>query len=170
LSRARGGTATVVYRRRIRNFGSSRRALVLVAVALVIPAAACSNDDGEAVVDVGNDAVGTCLKFDDDIGENVTKLPAVPCEESHSHEIFAVVQSDAETYPGFEELEAEAQALCLGEFEEYVGVSAFDSELFYSWLVPTLNSWDKENDREIICVVGEQGGAPLTGSVRDINR
>jgi hypothetical protein len=35
-------------------------------------------------------------------------------------------------YPGFEALELEAQARCLGEFEEYVGRSAFDSELFYS--------------------------------------
>lgn len=137
---------------------------------MMLVAAACSNDDGEDVVDVGTDAVGTCLDFGKTIGENVTKLPAVPCEESHTHEVFAVVQSDAKNYPGFEELEAEAQALCLGEFEEYIGVSAFDSELFYSWLVPTLNSWDRENDREIICVVGEQGGGPITGSVRDINR
>jgi hypothetical protein len=136
----------------------------------VILAAACSNDDGEAVIDVGEEAVGTCLKFGKDVGENVTELPSVPCEESHTHEVFAVVQSDAETYPGFEELEAEAQALCFGEFEEYIGLSPFDSELFYSWLVPTLNSWERENDREIICVVGEQGGGPLTGSVRDIKR
>ena len=51
-----------------------------------------------------------------------------------------------------------------------VGISAFDSELFFSWLLPTLDSWDRRNDREIVCVVGEGNGAPLTGSVRNLGR
>jgi len=132
---------------------------------------ACSGgDDGEPAVDVGKDVVGTCLDFGDTIGEEVTKLPVVDCAEPHSHQIYAVEQVDAETYPGFEALEADAQALCLRGFEDFIGVSAFDSELFFSWLVPTLTSWDRDNDREVICVVGEGDGAPLVGSVEGIAR
>ncbi len=130
----------------------------------------CSDGGGDPVVNVGSSAIGTCLDFGDTIGEEITDLPVIACDEPHSHEIFAVEQSSADVYPGFEELEDEAQALCLAEFEGYVGVNPFDSELFASWLVPSLTSWDREDDREIICVIGENNGARLVGSVKGINR
>jgi hypothetical protein len=143
-------------------------ALAALAVTLV---AGCSNDDdGAAVINLDATSVGTCLDFGDTIDAEVTTLPVAPCAEPHTHEIYAVVVTEEATYPGFEALEAEAQARCLGEFEDYVGVSAFDSELFFSWLVPTLNSWDREDDRQLICVVGEGNGAPLVGTVRNIGR
>ena len=123
------------------------------------------------MIDVGTGAVGTCLDYlDGDIGAEVTELRTIDCAEPHSHEIFAVVVSDATVYPGFEALEETAQARCLAQFEDYVGIGVFDSTLFYSWLVPTLTSWDREDDREIICVLGDGEGAPLVGSMRDSNR
>jgi hypothetical protein len=137
---------------------------------LALPVAGCSDDDGSPVLDLGAEAVGRCLQVDESIGAEVTELPEVPCEEPHTHEIYAVVVSSESVYPGFEALEETAQARCLAEFEDFVGISAFDSELFYSWLVPTLTSWDREDDREIVCVVGAKDGAPLVGSVRGSNR
>lgn len=141
-------------------------------IGVVVVVASCSGDDDNRadVIDIGASAVGTCLDFDADVGAEVTELPTIDCAEPHSHEIFAVVVSDETVYPGFEALETTAQAKCLGQFEEYVGISAFDSALFSSWLVPTLTSWDREDDREIICVIGDGAGAPLVGSVRDSNR
>lgn len=141
-----------------------------VALAFLFVLSSCSGDDGESVVDLPSSEIGTCLDFGDSIDAEVTELPAVPCGEPHTHEIFAIELSEAETYPGLEALEADAQAKCLGAFEDYVGVSAFDSELFFSWLVPTLNSWDREDDRQIVCVIGEGNGAPLVGTVRGIAR
>jgi hypothetical protein len=137
---------------------------------VVFAASACSNDKGAPILDVGSSAVGTCLQFDDSVGAEVSDLPDVPCEQPHSHEIFAVITSQASVYPGFEALEATAQAQCLAKFEDYVGISAFDSNLFYSWLVPTLTSWDREDDREIICVVGSKDSKPLLGSVQGSGR
>ena len=130
----------------------------VVALASCLAASSCSGDDGEPVVDLSESAVGTCLEFGDSVEAEISELPAVPCLEPHSHEIYAIEFSDAATYPGF------------GAFEEYVGVRAFASELFFSWLVPTLHSWDRENDRQIVCVIGEGNGAPLVGSVRGIAR
>jgi len=150
------------------NFSNALRLVALISVGCL--GASCSDDDNEAaVIDVGTSAVGTCLAFDPDVGAEVTSLPTVECSEPHSHEIFAVVVSDASVYPGLEALEATAQTKCLAQFEDFVGISAFDSTLFFSWLVPTLDSWDNEDDREIICVIGEGTGAPLVGSVRDSN-
>ena len=144
-------------------------ALAFLAVTMV----ACrggSSEDGieqQPVIDLGQAAVGTCLSFGDDVGETVEDLPVTACDVSHTHEIFAVVSSGEDVYPGFDALEETALVECLGAFEDYVGVNPFDSTLFSSWLVPTLDSWNSDEDRETLCVAGNFDGAPLTATVRD---
>ncbi len=54
-------------------------------------------------------------------------------------------------------------------FEPYVGVGAFDSDLFYSWFVPTIDGWNDADDREILCVLGRHDAALMTGSMRESN-
>ena len=140
--------------------------------------AACSDDEDSSVIDLGEQAIGVCLDFPDDVGPEITDLPEVACAYPHTHEIIAIVtavgdgegDSDGDVYPGLEALEAEAQAECLAALEPYVGINPFDSDLFTSWLVPTLTSWDREGDRQIVCVVGNANAAPLVGSVRDAAR
>jgi hypothetical protein len=157
------------------------RSVAFAAAAFLV--VACSGDDDPAATDLGQDAVGWCLDIADDVGAEITDLPRVNCGEPHTHEVFAIVDwntaasreelgvSDTGAYPGFEALESVAQVECLKEFEPYVGISPFDSNLFYSWMVPTLASWEdtdigNRGDREIICVVGSADGAGLTESVR----
>jgi hypothetical protein len=155
-----------------RRLGWLRRGAIVLVVGVL--GVACSNDDdeGEPVLDLGVEAVGTCLDFEQAPEATVERLPVVDCNETHTHEIYFVPRvTDEAVYPGFEALEAIAQARCLGAFEEYVGVSPFESELFFSWLLPTLNTWEREDDREIICVIGEGNGGPLPpGSVRNADR
>ena len=156
------------------NPSTAARRWRLLALTVLISApvvTACSGDDGLTATDLGDEGVGTCLTLDDTVGAEISSLPAVECTEAHSHEIFAVVLSDADTYPGFEALEDTAQVECLNAFEDYVGISAFDSNLFYSWMVPTLASWEdtdigERGDREILCVVGSGDGEPLNSSVK----
>lgn len=151
----------------------TRTVTVFGILALGVPFAACSGDDDAdtpttdvPVMDADHDLVGACLAFDADVGAEITEFPRVDCAQPHSHEVFAVITSEQQTYPGFEALEAEAQVACLAAFEPYVGVNPFDSELFYEWIVPTLDSWDRADDRQIVCVLGNHDGAPLQGSVR----
>ncbi|MFT6293146.1 MAG: hypothetical protein ACJAR2_003768 [Ilumatobacter sp.] len=146
---------------------------VAVALVLVVALSACSGSDDdngitdEDVTKLGQTAVGTCLQFGDDVREEITKLPVIACNVPHSHEIYAIVTSGETVYPGFDALEETALTECLGAFEGYIGVSPFDSSLMYSWLVPTLNSWNEEEDREIICVAANGNAAPLSQSLRD---
>jgi len=141
-----------------------RIARYVFAATLVVPA--CSDDDdGTDPIDLGDSAVGMCLLFADDVGAKVDELPEVDCSVEHTHEIFAVIEHPADVYPGFDALEEFAQTACLGSFEPYVGIGAFDSELFYSWLVPTLDGWNDDEDREILCVLGRQDAALMTGSM-----
>ena len=134
--------------------------------------AGCSGDDDDTattevpVLDADDTLVGACLAFPADVGAEITAFPRVDCAEPHTHEVFAVIESAQQTYPGFEALEAEAQVACMSEFEPYVGVDPFDSDLFYEWIVPTLDSWDRADDRQIVCVAGRLGAEPLRGSVQ----
>jgi hypothetical protein len=144
-----------------------RIARYVIAVAFVV--SACRDDGGADPLGLGEGSVGTCMLFVEDVGAEVDKFPIVDCANEHSHEIFAVVEHPGDVYPGFEALEQSAETACLGAFEPYVGVSAFDSELFYSWFVPTLDGWNDADDREIICVLGRNDAALTTGSMRGSN-
>ena len=135
--------------------------------------------EGTKQVDVFNTddvTVGTCVKVGEGLGPEVDTLPVIECSKEHSHEIFATpvyfqedVQPGQEVYPGLAELEAFAQRTCLPAFEGYVGISSFDSVYFISWLVPTLDSFndEKEKDRRILCIAGRFDAGPITGSIKD---
>ena len=139
---------------------------------------ACSGDgeQGTSVIDLAKKGVGTCINAPADMGPEVKKIPVVDCDKEHTHEIFAVVpyveqvagQPDKATdvFPGLEALDAFAQRACIAEFEGYVGISAFDSALTFSWLTPTLASWNSAaKDRKVICVLGMFNGDTLNRSM-----
>jgi hypothetical protein len=151
-------------------------ALAVAGTSLLV--AGCSGDDDPTtdvdVVELGDEQVGDCLLIGTEIDAQVSSLPVIDCNEEHSHEIFAALtmsDEDFEVYPGVEALEAVAERECLTEFEDYVGISPFDSELFYSWLVPTLDSWTQFEDRIVLCVAGNFDSEPLPpGSIKDSKR
>lgn len=148
----------------------------LIAVAFF---AGCSNDDkgGTKVIQLAKDGPGTCINAAPTLGPEVKKIPTVDCAVPHTHEIFAVVtyveqvagQPDKATdlFPGLEALDAFAERACIAAFEPYVGVSAFDSTLTFSWLTPTLASWNgSSKDRSVICVLGKFNGSTIEGSMK----
>lgn len=136
--------------------------------------AACSGGDDTAdtpVLDLGDEGPGTCLDVTDDLGAEVTKLPVIDCDLPHTDEIYAVVDYDVnDVFPGLEALETFAQQVCVREFEPYVGVSAFDSTLNFTYLTPTLGSWNDHDDRAVLCVLRDGGSATLTGSMQGTAR
>jgi Septum formation len=129
-----------------------------------------SKPKGTPVLELGSGAEGTCLQVDDKLGAEVTKLPVIACDQPHTHEIYAVVHyTEKDVYPGTEELEKFAQRECLGAFEPYVGISAFDSTLFFTWMVPSLDGWNDKDDRDVLCVLGAQDGRKLVNSMKGSN-
>ncbi len=145
---------------------------VLLGVLVVGVVGGCSDDDdqgaaGEPVLDVGARPPGTCLRIEEDLPPEVTTLPVVGCDEPHTHEIYAVVSDkESDTFPGMDQLGAFAERECIRAFEPYVGISPFDSSLSFSWLVPSLDSWNDHDDRDVLCVLAAQDGQPLTRSMR----
>lgn len=146
-------------------------AAVLLALAATLTGCGLFDDDDPAeptsVFDVGP---GTCLKGPTVVEADLTEVDAVPCEESHTQEAYAVAEyvapigADGDAYPGEEALTDFADRACAEEFEAYVGVSYLDSELFFTYLLPSPQSWE-EGDRDVLCVATD-AGRPLEGSVK----
>ena len=141
-------------------------AMLFAALGLLV---SCTGDDESATdpINLPDTVVGRCVDFPADSPDTVEAFPYTECDVAHSHEIFAVITNPAREYPGFEALEEYAQVECLAAFDDYVGISAFDSTLFYSWIVPSLGSWNStEKDRQVVCVAGSGDGRDLIGSVK----
>jgi hypothetical protein len=163
-----------------------RRALLLAGSAGLFLTAACSDlveraqgrDDeterdeetGEVVeageVDAFEVHVGDCLLIGGQTGEDVESVPAVPCQEPHDFEVFALVQLDDGPYPGSTVIDEQGLERCVAEFEAYVGKPYAESEFTaVPFLVPSAQSWTMNNDREVVCALGIMG-QQLTGSMR----
>lgn len=90
------------------------------------------------------------------------------CTASHSHEIFATpVDKTHDVFPGVKALEQLAQEVCYAEFDTFVGISPFDSELNVTWIVPSLSTWNDKKDRTILCVLTRRDLGRMTTSAKD---
>lgn len=117
-------------------------------------------EDGAIVasgeVDVFGVRVGDCLDLDatEATAAQITDLAAVPCTQPHRHEVFHVGDvAGFDVYPGPSELSSTSDGQCLGAFEDYVGVPYLDSDVQFTYLYPSLASWQDEEDREIVCIL-----------------
>lgn len=156
------------------------RAIAAVAgAAALLTAASCSGDDepqrdAEGNVtetadsaDVFDVEVGDCLG-DVDEADEVTDVVLAPCEDEHTHEVYAITDVPDGEFPGVDAFETRATEQCGAEFASFVGVAWEDSELDYNWLQPTEESWS-QGDREIVCLAYDPAG-PVTGSLEGAGR
>lgn len=107
-----------------------------------------------------------------EVGE-LESVDAVPCDQPHQAEVFGLVDSPGgadEPFPGEEAIARFAEDRCLEAFEPYVGLSYELSEIYFSSLDPTKDSWERQGDREVICFLGYQDDRRTTGSLRGAGR
>jgi hypothetical protein len=118
----------------------------------------------------------------------VASVRVVSCRSPHSEEVYCVLPYSTtlpqvrpacparpahfvglpnQDYPGDRALESFANAICLDEFQAYVGTSYTHSSLYYTYLYPSPRSWDSPSlrDRSITCVLLSLG-KPLTRSAK----
>jgi hypothetical protein len=142
-----------------------RRNLAASLLALGVVAASCG-DDGTSVFDLG---VGDCFDDEDLTAEVITDVPLVSCSEPHDNEIyFEYSMTDAED-PGRQAALDAADQRCLGQFEPYVGIDFFQSDLDIFSIIPTPESWP-EGDRGVLCALYASDLSKLTGSMRGAAR
>ncbi|WP_232831948.1 septum formation family protein [Nocardiopsis sp. FIRDI 009] len=102
--------------------------------------------------------------------ESISEVPVVDCAEPHIYEIYYAGDLDGDEYPGEEEVVEMTSERCEEEFAEFVGVPSERSELDHSWLFPTEDGWNGDDDREILCLVHERGDGQVSGSLEGAHR
>ena len=131
----------------MRNWG------IAIAVAaggyLVNMALNADRDSTGAIVDSGDVSafeirVGDC--FDDEGvfsqgNSEVSKVPGIPCAQPHDNEVYAV---------------------------SFVGKDYASSTLDIATLYPSRDSWNRQTDREVVCVVFDVNAKKLVGSVKGL--
>lgn len=111
---------------------------------------------------------GQCVDLVGDDGV-VLGTSTVPCSEPHDAEAFHRAQFADGPFPGDAVVADQADATCLAEFEDYVGIGYYDSEYWIDWLVPSADGW-ATGDREVVCLLVSGDGSPLTGSAHGSGR
>lgn len=146
----------------------------VVAVVLVIGylTTARRGDDGAVTgggtLGVDSLRVGDC--FNSGVETEISDVDAVPCDEPHAYEAYAVADYEATAYPASDAAFEEAFfEVCIPPFESYVGIPLADSELWVAAIMPTEESWNA-GDRGFICYLYEEGSSMLRGSLRGSNR
>lgn len=113
--------------------------------------------------------VGTC--FDDQADGEISSVPEVDCSQPHDNEVFALIEyTDTDTYPGTDQMSAISDELCVAQFQGYVGLNFQSSVLDVFAIFPTAESWNEDDDREIICALYNADLSKLIGSMEGAAR
>jgi hypothetical protein len=149
---------------------------VVGATALVLGAVTgCSlfgDDDADGqTISVFDVEPGDCFLAPAEITIELTELRTVDCTDPHEQEAYAVVDyvtpdgSKPGSFPGEAVLKDFADGACIEHFAEYVGVDYRDSDLFFTYLMPSARGWEQGKDRAVTCFITTTG-EQMTSSVR----
>ncbi len=105
---------------------------------------------------------GDCIDAADAEGD-IDEVLLVPCAEPHTQEVFALVDNPDSSYPGAAELALWADASCLADLQSEFGLTLADG-LFVSYLLPSFDGWNKDDDRTVVCVLVFPDRGSVTGS------
>jgi hypothetical protein len=145
-----------------------------VVVGLMVVSACSGGDVRDAagkVVNPGNWSVfdlrpGDCLNPADDLSGDISVIAVVPCMEPHSQEVFATVKHPEGPYPGAAAVSNWADASCLTQLEADLDLTLADG-IFISYLLPSFDGWNKNDDRTVICVMVFPDRGSVIGSYVD---
>lgn len=173
-----------------------RLLILLLAALLVLAAAACSDGDDDSAdrddtgadtrdaqgddeeepeeISVFSASVGDCLLLPGDVeGEQVSDFETVACDQPHDAEVYAsltYVAEEGEPFPGDSALQDFSEEECVPAFADYVGID-FNASIYDSVpLVPTADSWERLDDREVLCLALAPAGEELNESIEGTAR
>jgi hypothetical protein len=93
----------------------------------------------------------------------VTTIRVVDCTEVHTHEVYYSGRYPESTFDSTK-ISNYANDTCLTQFAAYVGIDYARSRYQYLHIVPTQESWSRDNDRDVVCVAFEED-ATITGTI-----
>jgi len=120
---------------------------VVVAAFTGVLLAGCSENQRASSLRVGDCFDDTAAMLS---GEEILRVPSVPCSQPHDNEVFHVTDYSGSSY-SIAAIEEFAANVCFGAFGPYVGRSYETSVIDISWFIPTESSWS-QGDREVTCI------------------
>lgn len=100
-------------------------------------------------------------------GEEIRTVLIIPCEKEHAGEVYAVFSIDPEKGASQNDIYDLAEDGCSSRFQDFIGVSARETELEFSLIAPDKDAVDLDDD--VACYVyapGETSTGSLEGSKR----
>lgn len=87
----------------------------------------------------------------------------VDCSNAHVYEVYY-----SNEFPefSFESFESDADSICLSQFEDYVGIDYDSSSLYSTTILPSIVSY-QDGDREVACLLHNEGETNTYGTARD---
>lgn len=139
-------------------------ALAAATSLLALGLTGCAQDaSGPREVRITQVEPGQCFTTD----EAHTLAYVVDCAEPHLYEATLRTELEGSDFPGMDAIKAKADELCPPQFVTYTGVEEAASTDFRSLAFgPTEQSWSKQNDRGLVCVVSPASGQNTTGSAK----
>ena len=117
--------------------------------------------------DVFTVSVGDC--FNDVSEQEISEVPAVPCDQPHDYEAYHAFDIAGDEFPGDEAVTSQADDGCSAAFTDFNGLSYDESTLYLGYLQPTEESWTGQNDHEVVCYIYEEN-LQTTGSLKGAAR
>jgi Septum formation len=103
--------------------------------------------------------VGQCFAAPTSVHKELTSLKRTPCTQPHALEAYARVPYTTQeniadlAYPSSDTLTKFAQSACAQQFKDYVGIDYLDSNLFFTFLLPSPQGWEQNLDRFVLCFI-----------------
>ncbi|MFC7305076.1 DUF4190 domain-containing protein [Streptomyces monticola] len=112
--------------------------------------------------------VGEC--FNSPTGKlegETTDIDVVDCDGAHDGEAYGTFRLDDGSYPGETRIAQIAEDKCAPLADSYFGdPDSAPGNIYDYYFYPTQESWSL-GDREVTCLIGDENGGKLTGSLRD---
>jgi hypothetical protein len=109
---------------------------------------------------------GNCIDNADLTTGLVTTVTKVACDQPHTHEVYLkATYTPTNTPYNAEQVTNFANKSCTDGFAAYVGIPYDKSKYYFLHLAPSAESWNQNNDRDVMCLLFLQG-AKLTASAK----
>jgi Septum formation len=108
---------------------------------------------------------GACIDQADLTTGLITTVRRVACTTPHTHEVYlkATITPANATYDA-QRVTAFANEQCTAGFKTYVGIPYDESKYYFLHLAPSAESWAKNNDREVVCLLLQEGKTLTTSA------
>ncbi len=113
--------------------------------------------------------VGDCFNIPGGPNSEMDNVDRVSCRDLHEFEVYGTFDLTGSSWPGQSTVSRRADEGCVSRFASFVGIGYDDSEWYLWHMTPTQDSWDRGDDREVICSVTPEYGK-TTGSARGTRR